>query len=165
MKIDITFEQALERHPKAVEQVIKKLRSGKSKHKDDDPSTLNWHYSYGIAVQGYSFAEVLAGKPQEDQSKEPDTAEGIVEDQLNRVAGLVLTADKGRWWAGGVQLGDYRPPEMKEQFLKHAQEQLDEKNRVNQLTDEEREAELQECLAELSKSSGFMAISIPKNNT
>lgn len=165
MRININYETAKERHPEAVEQIVKKLRSGKSKHKDDEPSTLNWHYSYCIAVKGYSGTEFIEkvltpmaqGKEPEHEPK-PETVEEMVAERLSAVR-ISLSADKGRWWASGVNLEDYRPLEMIDEFKKQAQEQLDEQHRVDNLTEEEKQAEFEEALKQLQGSPGFIGIS------
>jgi len=164
MKISIDYNTVMERHPEEAKKIVEKLRKGKSKHKNDDPSTLNWFYSYGIKIEGCSGADLMdmiaKGKIPEDPR--PDNVDEIVADQLSRVC-LCLSADKGRWWASGPGLEDYRPPEMIEQFKEQAQKELNERKRIENLSVEERQAEVNDCLKKLSKSSGFMAITTSPN--
>lgn len=50
MNIEISYTQAITRHPKEVKEIIEKLRKGKSIHKNANPEELTWFYHFGLTV-------------------------------------------------------------------------------------------------------------------
>jgi hypothetical protein len=148
---DLSYEEALKRHPEEVAEIITKLRSGKSKSRNVAPEALVWSYQGSVRVEGSgTLAQVFAAasKPRAVMSLDAKVA-----DQLRRTS-VGLHASVGRWY-GYVEL-PVPPPEVEESaragFVKEAAEQT----RIAALTPAERQQEIAELLGQLRKSSGFM---------
>jgi len=102
MKIRISYQEALAEFPKQVEEVLFKLRNGKSIHKDTDPASLDWTYRWAVTI--YASGSLL----------------NLIMDKSNHYvvpAGTPsvvasLHAKKGRWW-GGVGPLDPLPGKVK----------------------------------------------------
>ncbi len=60
MNTPITYEDALE-FPEAVEQVVRKVRKGKGKLKDTDPSTWTWYFLSWVTAQSFTMGQLLTG--------------------------------------------------------------------------------------------------------
>jgi hypothetical protein len=90
MNTPISYDEALKRHPVQVAEIMAKHAKTRGKDKDVDPTHFTWEYSWGISIQGFSFADLLSGKDQEPETR---TLE-------ERIGSVTLMATKGRRWAG-----------------------------------------------------------------
>lgn len=82
MQIRIKNSDARKRHPNQYNDIVAKLRKGKSKHKDENPSKLEWYYNYAVQVRSYTFEEILNGGKDDD----------VIQHHV------WLSAKIGRWW-------------------------------------------------------------------
>ena len=46
MNKDITYAEALAKHPTEVAEIVRLMRKGRSKAKNTDPATWSWSYSW-----------------------------------------------------------------------------------------------------------------------
>lgn len=53
--VSAKYEVLLEKYPDYVEEVMSKIRSGKSKHKDDPPDSFNWQFSWWTVYFGSPY--------------------------------------------------------------------------------------------------------------
>lgn len=54
MQLKITHEDALNKHPILVDEVIAKLRKSKSKHKNCCGDQMEWFYNYSIKLDTFA---------------------------------------------------------------------------------------------------------------
>lgn len=62
--IELSYEEARRQYPDKVDEVMTKLRKGKSRHRDAAPEELEWSIEYGVLVPGQlvTFADLIAGR-------------------------------------------------------------------------------------------------------
>jgi hypothetical protein len=155
MKITTTYGYAQHFAPKAVEEVIAKLRKGTSVHKNADPSELEWHFEWCVGVTGGTFAQVIGnlGWRVVNQSVEQQ-----VEDEVSRSTAWV-SASKGRWWGQSKTLE--KVPEAIVYTIRERLEQADaERKAFKAKSKQEQQTEINGLLSQLSKDSGFMAFKV-----
>ena len=63
---NLTYAEALADNPAVVAVVLKKIRKGRSKKKNDAPETFEWSYGLALLVNGLSLMDRLAGKKEYD---------------------------------------------------------------------------------------------------
>ena len=144
MELPITFALASARHPAGVEAIMRKLRSGKSKHRGKGPEDLTWRYEWSVRIDG---------NPEEAMS--PDDA---VKDRVRRTHAC-LEGRIGHW--RGYHVLESVPQEIADVHRRHIEEWRAERARVEALSPEERQREFNEALREASQYPGFMAVCIP----
>ena len=109
MRVAISYETALARHPNEVAAVMALLAKSRSKDLDCDPTHFAWAYSWGLSFQCFTLGQLLAGSyPVETRSLE------------ERIGSISLYADKGRKYAYSHGTYDYArdgaealPPEVR----------------------------------------------------
>jgi len=160
MRLETTYELAKERHPEQVEEIIATLRRSKSKQKNANPEDLNWYYDYCKAVKAHSFMEVIENA--RTRAQEPPSNPCVEARVASMVEGLHFRLSASRkHWIGTAQLNEgFVPPELIAQFVERAEEERAEQERIDNLTPEERDAEVQELLGELRQDPGFMEFEI-----
>jgi len=62
MRINITFQDALRRYPKATDEVLRQIRSTKSKNRNVNPEKLTWTFEYCERTKSVSINDLLTGK-------------------------------------------------------------------------------------------------------
>ena len=162
-RISISYETAL-KHPQ-IKEIETKLIKGKSKEKNSDLSELTWEYNWGESIPGKSFAELQASGWAKE--KEP-----TAEEQIDR-SFVFLCAKKNRWQAsaktpiynGPTALPHYPisgqiPDEVRDLIVNCIKERQLEQQRIDSLTPEERQREIQELLTGLKKYPGFISVKI-----
>ena len=155
---DLTYDEAFKRHPSEVERITLKLRRGKSKARLIPAQELEWSYECCVRIEGSgSLADVLSGAMSKRLKKEAQSIDALVEDEVRRT-GTVLKASLGRW---GDSAAVHNPPEVAIKVRERLEADAQEKARFNALTPEQQNAERNELLRQLSRSPGFMCVSIP----
>lgn len=103
MKVLISYETALARHPERVTEIMAKHAKTRGKDKDQDPRHFTWSYNWGV------FCEPVRLYTKPDGTfgfQEPTPVE-------KRISGIELLATKGRRWARSSELiKDSLPPEV-----------------------------------------------------
>lgn len=156
---DLNYEEALKRHPEEVKKIVAQLRKGKSKHRGEPPENLSWSYSIAVRIESActSGLDLLTGKMHEEAVKwDALSLDEKVADTIRRTF-TSLDASCGRW--RGQELVP-NPPEVQIQTRAGLLEQQHERERVDALSPEESEKELQEILKELGKSPGFVVLEV-----
>jgi len=154
MRLPIGYRDAARRWPEAVEEIVAKLRKGKSAHRDADPASLDWSIEWCLQVRGYTFGEII------NRDVLPPTPEEKAEENVKNSTAW-LSAKKGRWSGQSNALKDL-PQEVKDEYARSAAEERKEKDRVEALTPEERDKEVQNAIKTLRKYPGFTAIRVTK---
>lgn len=159
MKIsDISYEEALRRHPKEVAGVVAKLRAGKSKSKGEDPANLGWSYECCVRIEsgGMTLAEVFGGEAERRERIRRETPlEDQVVDQLRRTT-VWISARIGKW-IGRSEALEAPPPELETNVRANLQARDAEQARVDALSPEERKQEVERLLKQLGRDPGFAA--------
>jgi hypothetical protein len=164
MKIPIPYEVVQERYPELISQVMSRLRSGKSKERNREASELTWYIDWGQQIKAMSFCEMLSsvGEPRDDFPSRYDTATPEnVKEFLGDSIFWGITGKAGRWEGYSKSQGQDIPPELLNFYVAGFTKDIEERKRVDSLTPEQRQAEIDECLQILRKDSGFMEFSIP----
>jgi len=60
---DISYVEALARHPQQVQACVEKVRAGKSKDKDSDPATWKWTYTWSTTPPANTLLQILTHHP------------------------------------------------------------------------------------------------------
>lgn len=156
---DLTYEEAVARHPNEVDAIVKSLRRGKSVHRLCDPRELSWSYGCCVMIKGSgTFVDMISGKVAADVARERALPiEERVQDQVSRTT-TALEARRGRWYGGEVVPN---PPEVAESARAGLEKEAQERARVAALTPSQREQEIRDALEKLGRSPGFMVMQIP----
>ncbi len=156
----ITYAEARKRHPKEVEEIVSKLRKGKSKNKDAAASKLTWEYQTAVRIDGSgSLADMLAGKFEAEAARrEAMTLDDRVADEVRRTS-TCLYASIGHWSYG---TGVPNPPEVEARARKSHEETMRERARFDALSPAEQAREQEEALAQLRGMPGFVELRIPR---
>lgn len=147
MKVIIDLKHALE-HKDHVDNIINKLRRGRSRHKDAEASELIWHYDYVTMINACSVNDLLAG----NVTKIPDTVEERVAEELERVV-VRLAASIGHWHGVSDQPLHSVPLPIRSLIHDKHVEMKREEDRVAALSPEEREHETASILDRLRGGS------------
>ena len=133
MEYQIDYATMQARHPEAVAEVMEKLSKSTSKEKGRKPEELRWSYSWSTEITG----------------RDKNTVEDIIRRSRFSVQGRA-----GRWW--GYATADVPcPPEIRKQLEDRIEKDRKEQERIDSLTPEQREAEVQDILSQLNGTPGF----------
>lgn len=162
--VPVPYEVLLKRHPVEVQEVINVIRSGRAKSKNTDPATWHWCYQWSTRSTGYRFADLLNGKAAKDRAAH----DALTIDE--KVAAAVSRSTPA-WLRGSpphtaatASLPGFFPPEGEAQIRAGYEADAAERARIVGLSQEERDAEFRQHLADLSEDKGFFAVSIPQPN-
>lgn len=162
MEILITYEEAKKRYPKQVAEALRKLATSSSKERGSAPESLTYSISWGVAVQGFTFSEMIGHvKKRIDEQDEEE-----VKPTKPTIAGLKKELDiswalhvrKGRWWAS-VPSGHPIPDEIYQAHLEWAMEDYEKRLRIANMTPEERQKSIAETINTL-RGSHFLKLHI-----
>jgi hypothetical protein len=160
MWLEIDYKTAKKRYPKEVAEVIKKVRAGKSKHRNSDPNLWAWGFSWCVMIEGgisgHDFAKMIAGEKPFPEAEKEKPIEAEVKDYARR-ATVHLSAKIGKTQWGSPDSIKF-PEEIAEMIRKDRKERNAEKARFNALSPEEQDRETNELLRQASRSPGFVAI-------
>lgn len=160
MHMDIDYNTAMRDFPTEAKQVIAQLRKSRSKKKNAAPATLNWRYIWGVEIRSqHSLVDIISGKATEDQEiREAMTLQEKLDDHISRV---FCSIQVNKFYS--TKLATV-PAVVQDLIRKNLIMEEAEDRRIDQLTDEEREAEVAKLLAELGADPGFAAVVISKEN-
>ena len=82
MNLKISYEEVQKRYPVLVNEIMAKLRSGKSIHKNAKPEDLDWSFDWCQRISGgCRFEDMIAGimkpKPPRPSHAEPPTVASV----------------------------------------------------------------------------------------
>lgn len=159
MKIQTTYKSVKNQYPKETHSIEQKIRTKKNKYNEDEFDTFDWYFNWGVSIKGNTFQELIDGTAHKEQI---DWNSMSVEDQVaDTVARLAVTiiAKKGKSRVSSDVLSK-APTEIEDFYRNTYQEHKDEQNRINGLSQEKRDKELEEAIRELSKHGGFSIMTI-----
>ena len=157
MNLKVSYAEVQKRYPVLADEIMAKLRSGKSKYKDAKPEQLEWSFDWSQRITGPStFADVIAelGKPKPPR---PTVQERLAEIIPNLFVNL--QACIGRWWGRSEQIPV--PKEVLEFYCKSFEKDEAEYQRFKALPKQKQDQETAALISQLSKSPGFIAVSVP----
>jgi len=160
MILNTTLEEVQKLYPEIVESMKlaaeKKLKRSRNKKKGKNITELIWSYSHYLRCKAYRFNELLDGTTQADSHAFSSlSVDEKVADIVNRT-GVCINATM----PGASVTSDLLPTvpqvlvdKIREGVIKQQAEQ----DRINSLTDEERNAKIVELLEQL-KGPGFFVV-------
>jgi hypothetical protein len=157
MKVcDITYAEALKRHPAEVKMICTRLARGKSKNKTAKPETLAWSYECAVRIEGSgTFADLLSGKMDADAARrDAMSLDAKVADEVRRTH-TSLQASIGRW-ADSQKVQN--PPEVEANIRRRLETQAREQAEFDALPEEEQERQREELLGQLRGTPGFVEL-------
>ena len=151
MNQPLPYEQALERHPEQVADVIRQVRKGRSKTKNTDPSTWTWSYTWCVEIHGCSIEDMFREAGRE---KPVLSLEERVDDLLRR-SHVALS--------GHTRSSDVSSEVLRDHYTRSVTEEMTEEARIAALSPAERDQQVQDALRYLTgpKNKGFVAIHFP----
>ena len=159
MWLEIDYKTAKKRYPKEVAEIMKKVKAGKSKHRNSAPELWAWGFSWSVMIGGmiggHDFAQMIAGVKEFPKKKEL-TPDEEVKDYAGR-ATVHLGAKIGKAQWGSPDPIEF-PNEIAESVREGRKRQDTEKARFDALSPEEQNREINDTLRQLSRSPGFVAI-------
>jgi hypothetical protein len=152
MQIQISYDQVSKDNPDVVAALVAKIRRGKSRDKDTDPSGWTWSYNWGVRVAAVSPREMVSGH----LCVKPASAETRA-DEIMRNVTIWLKVTCRRAWAV-MELADETAARalIREAYLDICAKQIEEEQRMAALTPVERQAEIERLVGELRKMGGFV---------
>lgn len=131
------------KHTVAYQQISKKLGKG-----------IKWTYVWCQSIQSTNFMDIISGKAQQEAAKErTKTLEQRLAD-VKPCIGCSLKGQVGK--KSHTVMLDEVPDKVLDSYRTQFAKDIAEEQRVDALTDEQREAEVQSLLKELRKDPGFM---------
>lgn len=124
-------------------------------HLKVDPQDIKWKYDWAQRVQGMSFGQVL------ESIHKPKPPEPSVDQKVKDVEKTLAVCLCGGYKRKHKSVKVSVPQFVLDCYRKGYEKDKAEQKRCDALTPEQREAEIQEDLKELSKDPGFMMFSIP----
>lgn len=165
MDIKINFEELKNNHPDLIKVLVEKMRSTNSKGKDKPEQEFEFYYSFGVAVKGISFDEMigqLKGKHTDIETEKGKSTFEIINEKLKSIIGLSLVISDGRT-KRYVALSD-KPKLFIEKFeeihMKEIKDSQKEQERLSNLTQEEKDREIQEHINDLTDMGGFVGFNV-----
>lgn len=139
--IELTYNEVEKRHPTELKSLISDLRNSSSKMKDSDPAHMSFEYAYGLTCG-------ILVNPR-------GTVDEKVADWMSRVGKVTLVGKLGKW-RGYKTVPN--PVELEQHFRSEALKEAEREKEWNSLSEEERLAERQKILRELSRDNGFITV-------
>jgi hypothetical protein len=152
---DISYEEALKRHPTEVGMLIAKLRKGKSKERNAPVEDLRWHYECCVMVKGHSLGEMLAGKSLDDRAHLVTVEDQVADRVRNTRSTLQATL---RRWRDTMPVPN--PPEVGTQARASFEKEFQERATYDGLSEKEKRRQLEDNIKEASKMPGFMVLHV-----
>lgn len=155
-KINISYEAALANHPKEVaelqKEAAKKLKKSKAKNKGSSIDELTWEYSVctRITNSGTIYNVLFKEKSHKNYSLEEK-----IQDQISKTE-VGLSATMNGAWASCSISGV--PEVVQESIRDSITKQHEEQMKFDNMSEEDKQQELQDILKVLRKSKGFIEI-------
>jgi len=135
----LSYEEAVERHPEQVQAIITKLRKSRSKSKGTAPEAMKWSYECSVTIEGSGRLDQVLSASQRIKSM---STEEQIADEVRRTH-TALSGSAGRWgWSESVP----NPPEVEERVRARFREREEDQKKMDQMSPEEREESFQATL-------------------
>lgn len=173
MNIEIASEIAQERHAQECQEFLADLRVSKTKSKDTPEGEFVYAYSWSERIECDSFADIIGGNAlARQQAERAKTVEEKIADRIQR-SSVALTIKAGRVskfyrisgyfpGEGNDRTGTPAPIEVISVIQKQETDRVAEFQRIENLTPEQRQVEIDEALGILRGQPGFFAFGMPK---
>lgn len=167
MRVEISYEEALSKYPRAVEEAVRDLGKSRSKKKDTPAEDMEWEFMVGEQIKGAmgfeDFLSQVENGPERREEVSLDDVEVLAsakaEERYDR-SHIVLVCKPGGNARGTSEPLHERVSEVFERYMEGELRSFREQARIDALSDEEREREVEENLRQLSGQPGFMAVSV-----
>lgn len=165
MKIKVDCSYLQDNYPDAVAAMMDKLEAGTSKEKGSSPEDLEWSFFWGERIEGSgSFADMIK-KHQQGVSEPPNyDLDARVNKRLKNIVPVYLEGKIGRW-RSTISLEDVGYDEIPVGVVSHLTsleaDKIEQEKEADSLTDEEREARVNDILGQLKGTPGFFGMQIP----
>jgi hypothetical protein len=155
---DLTYKEVKTRYPTEVARIMSALRKGRSKNREAKPQDLKWSFETCVEVEGYSFADILAGKAAEKAAKQRAMSlDAKVKDEVRRTC-TSLRGAIGQWSRTEMVPN---PPEVEKDVRERLTKQKQQQDAFNALSPEEQERDRSETLNAFFKGGGMVVV-VPK---
>lgn len=146
MKLTITQKEA-STHAAAYQEIVEHLGTG-----------IAWTYDWGQLIQSTSFGDIISGKAQQDAKKERTRT---LEQRLNDIKPNIRCGLNGKVGRKShyVCLSKV-PKKVLDQYRAQFAKDIAEEQRIDGLTEEQRQAEVKALLKELRKDPGFRSFTV-----
>lgn len=154
-KGEMSYEDALARHPKEVAKVVEDLRNSSSKFKDVDPKHLIFEYHKVTGIRAYSAEDIFIHRK---HIKVEETLDDKLEEYVKNTS--VTLYGRLKNFSSGVKLET-----IPQQFIdKKRQQLIEEEERQQQIDNqspEERLKSVQDSISKLQAMGGFSMFGMP----
>lgn len=156
--LKMTYQVALAAYPKETQELLKTLRSSRSKNKNADPTECYFEITYRLStrVAGMSLGELLGGVRKTEI--EPTIDAQVAEFKANAVGYLILSIGKYETSIELDKLPQIAVDHYRRRITKDHEEETERRNYYNSLTPEEKEADFNKTISKLQGYGGFMMI-------
>nr|QBM02801.1 hypothetical protein [uncultured archaeon] len=166
MEIKLSYEEVKTNHSDLIGVLVGKMQTSKLKDKSKSEREYDFYYSYGVAVRGMNFGEMVNQIHNRDfKTEQEKSSSEIINEKLNSVIGLSLTISSGRT-KRYIALSE-KPrlfvDKFSEIYIESIKEIKKEEERLSKLTPDEKDREIQESINELSEMGGFLALNVGNN--
>lgn len=160
MTIDTTYEKISTEFPEAISKIEKQKKKSKAKDSKEPLKDFTFFFSIAEKVEGCSAQDPFNGKGIQKQIEERKL--GVEKRLAKRLPNLMVSikAKLGRCYL--YTNLDTVPSTIIDAYRTMIQEEVTEETRIDNLTDEQREQELEECLKGL-RGPGFAEFRIKGN--
>ena len=160
MQIEISYKNIKTRYSQQIKEIITNLRKSKSKENKAQEIELKWYFNYYIQIQ----SEVMNGSQliehivQKSLPPKPTHEENYQNTKKN--THVYLKACKGRgYWNSLIEIIPI-PEEVDQYLIKGKDIEIKNQKRLDSMTPEQTNKEIQKCLKILGKDKSFVALSI-----
>lgn len=140
MFIPSTYEEVKKDFPEETKEVLNSIRKSRSPKKNFESEKFNWGYEMITEISGCSFMEAISG-------------------QQTSTNHFYLKAILNTFEKSSEKL-DREPEVYRLQREQREAEDAIEQARIDNLTDEERQAEIDDLIGQLDKSPGFTSFKL-----
>jgi hypothetical protein len=169
MDIKVQYNDIKKRYPTFVHQAYESLHNSKSKHKNDPQEDLNWKIVWYIVGISYTYGDLILKKI---PVKRKRFCESYNESNYENVKIYIdnnidimwhIQCSKGHGSGNSEHFYINIPKEIIDLYVIQFQKEIDEYNRVQSLSELEKQKEKDNILKELRKDKGFVEVYIKKN--
>lgn len=162
MEIVLTLQEIQTHHANLLPELLTKLRSTNNRDSNTPVEQCQFYYSYGMSIKAQTLDDLFREISKQPRDEQPIVPRPKLNQLLRTVIGLSLCicAGRTRRYVTFAQM----PALFIEKFTAHYAEELEnqerEEQRIANLTEEERNREIQENLNSLMEDGDFIGLNI-----
>lgn len=145
MYIDTSFESVNTKYPEKVEKVLKNIENLKGEDVDFDK--FEWQYQVYEQVEPLSFNEMIKEANKDNKEKNEKSFKERVNDRLSKIEVFVSASNEERF-SHKNSLNSI-PEKIREHIENQIENKIKEKERVKNLSDDERRKEVGDALVDV----------------